>query len=118
MTTKVYEDFGKMFRNDRKDMNDPNDKKPMLQGYVNLNAEILDYLVTASEAGQDLKVEVAAWKFVSKAGKTFYSLIPQVPYAIKQGLNGVPQKVDRSASDKLQAHHAANAVEDDDDLPF
>jgi len=116
MPTKQYEDFGKLFRNERKDVNDPNDKKPLLQGYVNLNAEILDYLVTAAEAGQELRVEVAAWKFVSKAGKTFYSLIPQVPYAVKQGTNGVPHRIDRNASKRLQEHHAAN--EADDDIPF
>jgi hypothetical protein len=76
-----YIDTGKLFVNDKKDANDPNDKRPLLSGYLVVDDDILSYLNELHSSGEELKFEVAAWKWRSKhTDKTYFSLSPQVPY--------------------------------------
>lgn len=72
---------GTVFANDKKTA----DNQPDYRGDIVLGPELVSELAALVNAGKPAKLDLAGWKKLTKAGKTFISLKAQGEYKPKGG---------------------------------
>lgn len=83
-----YENSGAIFNRNKK-----SDKGPDMGGDFTLGGEVLDYIIRQYESGQEVKLDISAWRRHSNNGGTFMSLKIDRPYSERSG--NAPRREER-----------------------
>lgn len=92
-----YPPSGALFTNEKKSK----DTQPDYTGNLELSDEVVNDLVDQMQRGiAKPKIDLAGWKRVSKNGRTFLSIIGNVPYERKQN-GAAPQQQAAKVDDQV-----------------
>lgn len=67
-------------------------KSPDMGGDLIIGGDLLDYILKKAERGEEVKIELSAWRKPMKNGAAFLSLQAATPYAERQQGNGAFQR--------------------------